>query len=430
MKKVILISCVSFILLFLVSCKNDKIAKSVEGIKTSVEDKAEAVSSEIESVVDDSVENINEAVIDLPEGESNVESIGSKELKELKKAEAEEARKPKVNKQKGTKPSGKGGNKPKPTKSTESQPIPEKPVPGKSDPFKIEAPKEVDVVENSRTEEESKVIEFEDQAVPDTPAANQPKPETKGVSDKPKVDPTEEPEPVGKITKPTNSGSISTQIETQSGGVNHGSFNTLLEKFVSASGEVNYSGLKAGGRSLNSYCKNLTENPPQEEWPKNEKLAFWLNAYNAFTLKLITDNFPLNSITDLHGGKPWDHSWIKIGNQTLSLNNIENDIIRPTFNDARIHFAVNCAAKSCPPLGNFAFTADNVNSKLNALTKSFVNGPYNQITANELRVSKIFEWYKSDFGNLISFINKYANTKVNADANVKFSEYDWGLNGK
>jgi len=113
----------------------------------------------------------------------------------------------------------------------------------------------------------------------------------------------------------------------------------------------------------------------------------------------------------------------------LSLNDIENVIIRPTFKDARIHFAVNCAAKSCPPLLNKAYTASNVQSLLESQTKKFVNNAaLTTITPDAVTISKIFDWYGEDFGDLITYLNKYSSTKINAGAKVNFMEYDWSLN--
>ncbi len=158
-------------------------------------------------------------------------------------------------------------------------------------------------------------------------------------------------------------------------------------------------------------------------------MAFWINAYNANTIKLILKKYPVKSITDLDGGKPWDVKWIKIGSKTYSLNNIEHDIIRPRYKDARIHFAVNCAAASCPPLPNKAFTAANLNSLLESRTRSFVrNSKYNTINDDAVKVSKIFDWYGEDFGDLREYLNKYAATEIPEGTEIGFAEYDWALN--
>ena len=120
---------------------------------------------------------------------------------------------------------------------------------------------------------------------------------------------------------------------------------------------------------------------------------------------------------------------LKLGSKTLSLNDIENEIIRPTFKEPRIHFAVNCAAKSCPPLLNKAWTASNLEANLEKQTKAFINNSkYNTISSGSAQVSKIFEWYAVDFGDLRTYLNKYSNTKLSSSASINFAEYDWQLN--
>lgn len=209
----------------------------------------------------------------------------------------------------------------------------------------------------------------------------------------------------------------------------HDGFDTLLKKHVSSSGKVNYKGLKNDEGKLNSYLQKLEKTNIEKSWSRNKKLAFWINAYNAYTIKLILKNYPVKSIMDLHNGKPWDAKWIKLDQRTLSLNNIENDIIRPKFNEPRIHFAVNCAAKSCPPLLNKAWTANNLNSNFERQTKSFVNNSnYNSITSEKVEVSKIFDWYGKDFGDLKTYLNKYSNTKIASGTSINFKSYNWDLN--
>ena len=208
----------------------------------------------------------------------------------------------------------------------------------------------------------------------------------------------------------------------------HEAFNEMLQKFVSTSGTVNYAGWKKSESDLDKYLTSLAVAIPTSTTPKNEGLAYWINAYNAFTIKLILKNYPVARITDLNGGKPWDVQWITLAGKKYSLNDIENKVIRPTFKEPRIHFAVNCAAKSCPPLANKAFTAANLNSMLEQRTKAFINSNLNTITASKISLSKIFDWYKEDFGNVISFVNKYATTKVNANATIAYNDYNWALN--
>lgn len=208
----------------------------------------------------------------------------------------------------------------------------------------------------------------------------------------------------------------------------HTIWDGLLKKYVSATGKVNYKALKTD-KKFDTYLQLLKDNPIQHNWSRNQKMAYWINAYNAFTIKLIVDNYPVSSITKLHGGKPWDHKWIQLGEKTYTLNDIEHKILRPQFKDARIHFAVNCAATSCPPVLNKAWTASNLNSNLERQTKLFINnGAFNSISDKKVELSKIFEWYKEDFGELIAYINKYANSKAKDGAEISFKEYDWALN--
>ena len=212
-------------------------------------------------------------------------------------------------------------------------------------------------------------------------------------------------------------------------GPNHQKLDSLLQQYVSAEGRVNYKGLKTEKAALDAYCLDLSSHPVEETWSREEKMAYWINAYNAFTLKLIVDNYPTKSILNFDGGKTWDVRRIKIGDKKYSLNNIENDILRPQFKDPRIHFAINCAAKSCPPIWNHAYTAENLDATLESRTKAFVNDKkYNTLSSSKAQVSKIFDWYGVDFGDLKKFLNKYSATPLKSTATVVFQEYNWDLN--
>lgn len=237
---------------------------------------------------------------------------------------------------------------------------------------------------------------------------------------------TAQPEPVTNVSAPVAEGK-----QIAPGKPTHDLWDELLRKYVTADGKVNYAGFQKDKAALESYLGGLTRNPVQDDWSRNEKMAYWINAYNAFTVKLIVDNYPVSSIMKLHNGKAWDVKWIQLGSKTYTLNNIENDILRPKYKDARIHFAVNCAAESCPPLLNRAFTADKLESQLEQQAKAFINNAkYNSISANSVAISRIFEWYAGDFGNIVDYLNKYSNTRINANATVKYQEYDWALNAK
>jgi len=122
--------------------------------------------------------------------------------------------------------------------------------------------------------------------------------------------------------------------------------------------------------------------------------------------------------------------WIHLGEKTYSLNNIEHDIIRPTFDEPRIHFAVNCAAKSCPPLKPKAYTTENLEKLLDEASNYFINNSdYNKITSTSAEISQIFEWYGDDFGDVRSFINRYRSDNIDKSVSIKYISYDWSLNG-
>lgn len=221
----------------------------------------------------------------------------------------------------------------------------------------------------------------------------------------------------------------------------HELWNTLLKKNVSSSGKVNYKGFVTDSVKLNTYLKLLSGYKPNEKtWTASEQKTFWINAYNAFTVKLIVDNYPVKSINEVvtkmkitTKTSPWDIKFIKIGNISYSLNNIEHEKLRKAFGDARFHFVLVCAAKSCPILLNEAYTADKLEMQLEKQTKLFLNDNVkNNISSNALKISKIFEWYADDFksnkSSLIDFINKYVAVKINPKASISYLEYSWDLN--
>ena len=222
-----------------------------------------------------------------------------------------------------------------------------------------------------------------------------------------------------------------TTIVADAAKVDHSTFNSLLKTNVTTAGVVNYAGFK-GNDNFESYLKVLANaKPKNSNWSKNEKLAFWINAYNAFTIKLINNNWPVKSIRDIN--EPWKRKFIKIGGETYDLNSIEHEILRK-MQEPRIHFAIVCASYSCPKLLNEAYTADKMQSQLAAQTKSFINDTKrNKITALKAELSEIFNWFKSDFtanGSLIDFINKYSTVQINKDAKISHLTYDWSLNNK
>jgi hypothetical protein len=212
--------------------------------------------------------------------------------------------------------------------------------------------------------------------------------------------------------------------------------NTLLQNHVDDKGFVDYKSLKKNESQLDSYLAYLEKISPAKDWSANKEKAFWINVYNAYTLKIILDNYPLKSITSISnkGKNAWKTSFVKVGGKTYTLDHVEHEILRKKFKDPRIHVGVNCASGSCPKLGNMAFTEQNVDGELEKLMKEFINDPTrNKLSAKKVEISEIFNWFKGDFtadGSVIDYINKYAETSVNKKAKIKYLTYDWSLNGK
>ena len=221
---------------------------------------------------------------------------------------------------------------------------------------------------------------------------------------------------------------------------NHDAWTTLLQNHVDENGKVNYQGFIRDKAKLESYLNTLSNTPPDRAtWTEAEQLAYWINAYNAFTVKLIVDNYPVKSIQDLHPtfkipmlNTVWHKKFFKIGGEDASLDQIEHKILRKEFKEPRIHFAINCASISCPPLRNEAYTAAKLEQQLEEQAKQYINNPsHNKIQPNQIEVSKIFSWFSGDFtknGNLIDYLNKYSKTQISPNAKVSYMDYNWDLN--
>jgi hypothetical protein len=221
----------------------------------------------------------------------------------------------------------------------------------------------------------------------------------------------------------------------------HEIYDRLLKKNVTADGKVNYKAFIKDSTELNNYLKLLQANPPDEKtWSKYEQMAYWMNAYNAFTIKLITKYYPVKSIKDI-GSKvqipfvntPWDIKFIFIGKDKMDLNNIEHGKLRKQFEDPRVHMALVCASKSCPILLNEAYDANRLDDQLAKQTKAFLSDPFrNKISADKPQLSMIFKWYSMDFnkgdGSVRKFINTYSTIKIKPEAKISHIDYDWNLN--
>ncbi len=226
-------------------------------------------------------------------------------------------------------------------------------------------------------------------------------------------------------------------VSSDSKPISHATWDSLLQKHV-VDGHVNYQGFQADSLSFYHYINLLSANHPNEKhWAEKERLAYWINAYNAFTIQLVIENYPVKGIKEIKKGIPfvssvWDIKFIEIENQTYDLNNIEHTILRKHFEEPRIHFAIVCASISCPELLNEAYVAERIDHQLNNQAIQFINDTSrNKITKEAISISKIFSWFKGDFTkkeSLIDFLNRYSKTKINANADISHLSYDWNLN--
>ena len=214
-------------------------------------------------------------------------------------------------------------------------------------------------------------------------------------------------------------------------------FDAILRQRVTADGLVDYAAVKQhDAAKLNAYLDGLARVEVEKLAPE-EQLAYYVNLYNATMIKAVTDRLR----DDGYSPAAKDFAVFKeplvrlAGGKTVSLNHLEHEMIRPQFKDPRIHVALVCAAKSCPPLLNRAYRADDLDKVLDENMKRFVNdGSRNEIDheKRELRLSKIFEWYADDFGGkdaVPAYIARYAGKDV-AGYRVSYLEYDWSLNAR
>ena len=226
---------------------------------------------------------------------------------------------------------------------------------------------------------------------------------------------------------------------TDSKPVTHEIWDGLLKKYVDKNGFVDYKGFRSDSAALNQYLAVLEKAHPNDKyWSRDEQMAYWINAYNAYTVQLIVRNYPVKSIKDIKNGIPfvntvWDIKFIKIEGYKYDLNNIEHNILRPVFKDARVHAAVNCASYSCPALRAEAYTAKSLNAQLDDNMKRFIHDPLrNKITPGKAEVSEIFKWFKGDFerdgGTVRGFINKYLEQPIGDKTDLNYIDYDWSLN--
>ena len=234
--------------------------------------------------------------------------------------------------------------------------------------------------------------------------------------------------------------------------IDYTEFDLLLQKIVSGN-SVDYNQLLKEKETLKSFTNILAEISPDSHpdmfKTENQKLAYWINAYNAFILKIVIENYPVESIKDINfiGFTVWLNKNL-IGGEEISFKSLEDDIIRARFKDPRIHFAINCASFSCPPLKNRAYFPEKLEIQLDESTNSFINNKNNfKIDEQEqtIYMSSIFDWYRNDFidwlhknknikePHLLDYIKLYYDGQINEKfytLDIEYLDYNWRLNEK
>jgi Protein of unknown function, DUF547 len=226
----------------------------------------------------------------------------------------------------------------------------------------------------------------------------------------------------------------------------HGRFARVLAASVK-DGRVDYAKLKAAPAELDAYLKDIESVPVADfaKWGKGERLALLLNLYNAQTLRLIVNHYPVKSIRSIGAlpGAAWRELIVRFGGQMMSLDHLENKIIRVEYREPRIHFALVCAAMGCPPLRSEPYVGARLGEQLDDQARKFLATPEsNRFDAakNTLYLSEIFKWYGEDFtkaaGSLAMYVKPFL-PKAQRDAladpakvKVKFTDYDWALNAQ
>ena len=216
--------------------------------------------------------------------------------------------------------------------------------------------------------------------------------------------------------------------------------------FIGNTSKFDYVKLNKNSNDLKTYLKSLESIPPKvfQTFTESQKLAFYINAYNAFTIQLIIENYPVKSIKDIGSifSSPWKKKFINLLNEKISLDQLEHERIRNNFKEPRIHFALVCASKGCPALLNEAYVDSKLNQQLEYSTKLFLTDTtrnrFNQ-EKNKLEISPIFKWYKEDFNKDSQNVKEFVANRISSDPIIQdlirndktkiiFTEYDWSLN--
>ncbi len=223
----------------------------------------------------------------------------------------------------------------------------------------------------------------------------------------------------------------------------HRIFDKVLKRFVK-DGAVNYAALKSDPKDLDRYLDQLSSVPEAEfkKWPVEEQLAFFINLYNASTLRFILDHYPVKSIRKLSNifFGPWDQPIVRLFGIKTTLNALEHGRLRNNYAEPRIHFALVCAARGCPPLRSEAYHADRLNEQLEDQGRKFLSSQGKNFVDSQKRLlylSPIFRWYADDFvkkyGSVKVFVQPYFPSQMSSELSkagykIRYTSYDWSLN--
>ena len=230
-------------------------------------------------------------------------------------------------------------------------------------------------------------------------------------------------------------------------------YDRLLARYVVASPDginrVRYSAWAANANdvdALNAYVVSLERDRPSA-MTRDERLAHWINLYNAVTLQVIIENYPVRSIRDIRSQTldprgligPWRTPRVTVEGRRLTLDQIENSILRPEFNEPRIHYAINCASIGCPNLAARAWRAETMDADLTEAARTYINHPrgISVDAQGRARASTIFRWFAADFGGnaaaVLTHVRRYASPELRArlagTTTISSYGYDWALNG-
>lgn len=226
--------------------------------------------------------------------------------------------------------------------------------------------------------------------------------------------------------------------------INHNLWADILSLYLLNDGQMNTRGFAYGQVTPNNkiklerYLQQLKNIDPRQ-YSKNEQLAYWVNLYNALTVNLILEHYPVDSIKKIGDGftGPWNIELTHINGLPVTLNQIEHGILRALWQEKRIHYVINCASVGCPDLPNEPFSASNINQQLNNAAIRFINQPKAvKLTEDTLILSSIYDWFSDDFGKntqeLLEHVKYYAKPALKAEldkftGDVEYT-YNWKLN--